>query len=235
MIEAICKQVVGRQIQFSNKSYCGINLGLLVCWRIGSTLCHFFNTDQKSNRPELTRHNREAGPRWYCVQCIRRAINSILKTIEGFASWTWHTKSSPKFYTTAKIKKNNCSLSSLSKSNFQTFKLSNHSNSLIVWMAWNWFDLIPNLRSLMTPTNDVSLEIQRRIQTANRCFFGLRKHLKSSHLSWQTKFTIHKTLIRPVLLYGSKTGGEPIARIWEKGSPNDMRPENQEEVQQRTR
>jgi hypothetical protein len=53
--------------------------------------------------------------------------------------------------------------------------------------------------------NDVSLEIQRRIQTANRCFFGLREHLRSSHFSRQTKFTIHKTLIRPVLLYGSKT------------------------------
>jgi hypothetical protein len=39
------------------------------------------------------------------------------------------------------------------------------------------------LGSLMTPTNDVSLEIQRRIQTANKCFFGLRKHLQSSHLS----------------------------------------------------
>jgi hypothetical protein len=61
------------------------------------------------------------------------------------------------------------------------------------------------LGSLMTPTNDVSLEIQRRIQTANRCFFGLRKHLESSHLSRQTKFTIHKTLIRPVLLYGRET------------------------------
>jgi hypothetical protein len=46
------------------------------------------------------------------------------------------------------------------------------------------------LGSLMTPTNDVS-----------RCFFGLHKHLRSS----QTKFTIHKTLIRPVLLYGSET------------------------------
>jgi hypothetical protein len=57
----------------------------------------------------------------------------------------------------------------------------------------------------MTPTNGVSLEIQRRIQTANRCFFGLRKHLQSSHLSRQTKFIIHKTLIRPVLLYGSET------------------------------
>jgi hypothetical protein len=33
----------------------------------------------------------------------------------------------------------------------------------------------------------------------------LRKHLQSSHLSRQTKFTIHKTLIRPVLLYGSET------------------------------
>jgi hypothetical protein len=61
------------------------------------------------------------------------------------------------------------------------------------------------LGSLMIPTNDVSLEIQRRIQTANKCFFKLRKHLRSSHLSRQKKFTIHKTLIRPVLLYGSET------------------------------
>jgi hypothetical protein len=62
------------------------------------------------------------------------------------------------------------------------------------------------LGSLMTSTNDVSLEkIQRRIQAANKCFFGLRKHLQSSHLSRQTKFTIHKTLIRSVLLYGSET------------------------------
>jgi hypothetical protein len=56
----------------------------------------------------------------------------------------------------------------------------------------------------MKPTNDVSLEIQRRIQTANRCFFGLCTHLQSSHLSRQRKFTIHKTLIHLVLLYGSE-------------------------------
>jgi hypothetical protein len=62
------------------------------------------------------------------------------------------------------------------------------------------------LRSLMTPTVIVFHdETQRRIQTANRCFFGLRKHLQSSHLSRQTKFTIHKTLIRRVLVYGSET------------------------------
>jgi hypothetical protein len=33
------------------------------------------------------------------------------------------------------------------------------------------------LGSLVTPTNEVSLEIQRRIRTANRCFFGLRIHI----------------------------------------------------------
>jgi hypothetical protein len=62
-----------------------------------------------------------------------------------------------------------------------------------------------NLGSLMTPTNDVSLEVQRRIQTIYRCFFGFCQHLQSSHLSHQTKFTIYKTLICPVLLYGSET------------------------------
>jgi hypothetical protein len=41
--------------------------------------------------------------------------------------------------------------------------------------------------SLITQTNDVSLEIQRRIQTANRFFFGLRIDLQSSQLSRQKK------------------------------------------------
>jgi hypothetical protein len=46
---------------------------------------------------------------------------------------------------------------------------------------------------------------ESRLQTANRFYFGLRNYLQSSHLSRQTKFTIHKTLIHPVLLYGSET------------------------------
>jgi hypothetical protein len=51
--------------------------------------------------------------------------------------------------------------------------------------------------SFKTTTNDVSLEILRRIQAANKCFLGLRKHVQSSHLSRQTKFTIHKYLDPP--------------------------------------
>jgi hypothetical protein len=50
---------------------------------------------------------------------------------------------------------------------------------------WRHFEVVKEfvyLGSLMTPTNYLSLEIQQRIQTANRCFFGLRKHLQSSQL-----------------------------------------------------
>jgi hypothetical protein len=61
------------------------------------------------------------------------------------------------------------------------------------------------LEALVTSMNNVGLEKQRRIQTANRCFCGLRKHLRSSHLTRQTKLTIYKTLIRPALLYGNET------------------------------
>jgi hypothetical protein len=36
--------------------------------------------------------------------------------------------------------------------------------------------------SLMTPTNDVSLEIQRRIQTANRCFFTRKEKSRKTEI-----------------------------------------------------
>jgi hypothetical protein len=52
--------------------------------------------------------------------------------------------------------------------------------------------------SMMRPTNDVSLEIHRRIQTANRFFFRLRNHLPSSRRGSQTNFIILTNLIRPV-------------------------------------
>jgi hypothetical protein len=40
----------------------------------------------KNGGPNLVDALQESGPRGYCVQCTRRAINSIVKTFEGFAS-----------------------------------------------------------------------------------------------------------------------------------------------------
>jgi hypothetical protein len=53
--------------------------------------------------------------------------------------------------------------------------------------------------------NDISAEIKRHILAANRCFHGLRKHLRSHLTSKNTKMLMYKVLIRPVLTYASET------------------------------
>ena len=53
--------------------------------------------------------------------------------------------------------------------------------------------------------NDNSEEIQKCILAANRCYHGLRKHLRSHLASKNTKILMYKVLIRPVLIYASET------------------------------
>lgn len=53
--------------------------------------------------------------------------------------------------------------------------------------------------------DNTSLEIKRRIVLANRCFYGLNRHMKSKTLSRRSKLTLYRTLIAPVLLYGSES------------------------------
>jgi len=53
--------------------------------------------------------------------------------------------------------------------------------------------------------NDIGAEIQKRIIAVNMCFYGLRKHLRSSLTSKNTKILMYKVLIRPVLTYASAT------------------------------
>lgn len=60
------------------------------------------------------------------------------------------------------------------------------------------------LGTMVTNDNNVSSEIKRRIVAANRYYFGLQKHMKSRHLTRRTKVLLYKTLIRPVLMYGSE-------------------------------
>jgi hypothetical protein len=51
---------------------------------------------------------------------------------------------------------------------------------------------------------DVSGEVRAPILTANRCYFGLYKHLKSHIVSITTKVQLFKILIRPIIMYGAE-------------------------------
>jgi hypothetical protein len=50
-----------------------------------------------------------------------------------------------------------------------------------------------------------SIEVHKRIMAANRCFYGLRRHLRSQLIPRSTKILMYKMLVRPVLLYASET------------------------------
>ena len=52
-------------------------------------------------------------------------------------------------------------------------------------------------------SSSCSREIQNRIKSGNKCYFALLPMMKSRLLSRTTKIRIYKTLIRPVITYGS--------------------------------
>jgi hypothetical protein len=60
------------------------------------------------------------------------------------------------------------------------------------------------LGTTVNTQNTIREEIQTRIMAANRSYFGLQKHLKSQLSSRTTKIQLYKTLIRPVIMYGSE-------------------------------
>lgn len=61
------------------------------------------------------------------------------------------------------------------------------------------------LGAVITDDNDVTEEIKSRIQSGNRCLFALDKLIKSRNLTRSSKIKIYKSIVRPVLTYGSET------------------------------
>ncbi|GBN16958.1 hypothetical protein AVEN_182787-1 [Araneus ventricosus] len=72
----------------------------------------------------------------------------------------------------------------------------------------NTFESVSEFKYLGTTINDQNMlkaEINNRIKSANKCFFGLNKQLRSRLVSRRTKMRLYKTLILSVLLYASET------------------------------
>lgn len=70
------------------------------------------------------------------------------------------------------------------------------------------FERVQRLKYLgatVTADNNIAEEIKGRIQSGNRCVFALAKLLSSKSLSRTSKIRIYKTVIRPVVTYGSET------------------------------
>jgi sorting nexin-29 len=77
------------------------------------------------------------------------------------------------------------------------------------------------LGSLVDVNNNNSVEIRKIILLANKCFYGLKRQFRSQFVSIQNKVKLYKTLMRPVLAYGSETwvlskSDEIILRVFER-------------------
>jgi hypothetical protein len=59
--------------------------------------------------------------------------------------------------------------------------------------------------SIVTCDNNIDVEINHRITMANKCYYGMQTLLISKLLRKDTKCTIYKTLIKPVVLYDSES------------------------------
>ncbi|GBO16714.1 hypothetical protein AVEN_127729-1 [Araneus ventricosus] len=84
-----------------------------------------------------------------------------------------------------------------STGNYTSFRINGHT-----------FERVSEFKYLGTIINDQNMlkaEINNRIKSANKCFFGLKKQLRSRLVRRRTKMRLYKTLILPVLLYASET------------------------------
>jgi hypothetical protein len=75
--------------------------------------------------------------------------------------------------------------------------------------------------SLVTENSENSTEIKIRISAGKRCYFSLVKLLKSRVVARNTKVRMYRTIIRPVITYGSETwcltaNDERSLRTWER-------------------
>ena len=78
-----------------------------------------------------------------------------------------------------------------------SFSVANHKFEKV--------DAFKYLGSLVTHNNENSMEIKERLKAGNRTYYSLQNILKSRFLTRTTKARIYRTVLRPVVLYGSET------------------------------
>ena len=78
-----------------------------------------------------------------------------------------------------------------------------------------------HLGATITENNEILAEIKERITAGNKAYYSSHNMLKNKNISRKTKKNIYKTIIRPVVTYGSETwtltkSAETVLNTWER-------------------
>lgn len=66
-------------------------------------------------------------------------------------------------------------------------------------------DTFKYLGVLITQGNTADMDMRHKIAAGNRCLRALNKTMSSRYISKKAKLTLYKTVVRPIVLYGSET------------------------------
>ena len=83
--------------------------------------------------------------------------------------------------------------------------MAQHQRVTIGQKQYETVDRFTYLGSQVNSDNDIGDEVQSRIASGNRSFYGLRKMFLSRTLSRTLKIKLYHTLVRPIVTYGSET------------------------------
>jgi hypothetical protein len=85
-------------------------------------------------------------------------------------------------------------------------KITNSEQDLIMYgQACEGVQKFRYVGALINSINLISVEIKSRITADNRCFYSLKLIFRSRTKSKAVKIKIHKTMVKPVAVYGSET------------------------------
>ena len=94
----------------------------------------------------------------------------------------------------------------INKTKFMRNEIINNTDITDNKWKWLWSNIsFKNLGSNITQNNNVTLEIQERIASGNRCFYALSKIMKARYISKKLKIRVYKTIIKPIVVYGSES------------------------------
>jgi hypothetical protein len=79
-------------------------------------------------------------------------------------------------------------------------------------------DQFKYLGTILTEDNQITKEIEVRIQAGNKCFFSLANLLGAGSLSKELKKQLYTTLIRPIVTYGAKIHLLELDSLYQKSN-----------------
>src|ERR1700744_3955896 len=94
------------------------------------------------------------------------------------------------------------------KTEYMVFSSSDRQYGPTVTINQHNFKVADNfvyLGSQVNSKNDIVDEIRRRVTLGNRCYFGLLNLQRSKAIHRNLKGMLYKTMIRPVVTYGSES------------------------------